>query len=141
VVSSPNAGTQGNQLAGVIALSAIDVWAVGARFTGSIYRTLTEHWNGSAWSVVTSPNKGTDTNELHAVAAVSTDNVWAFGSFADSTGRPHAHRTLKRHQVEDRGAPRAHCRGRLPVGRSGVERERRVGGRVRLKRFGPPDGG
>ena len=40
--------------------------------------TLTEHWNGTAWSVVASPNAGT-INSLQSVAAVSANDVWAVG--------------------------------------------------------------
>jgi hypothetical protein len=44
-----------------------------------IDRTLTEHWNGTAWSVVASPNVGATTTCSNAVAAVPGD-VWAVGS-------------------------------------------------------------
>src|SRR6476661_7078295 len=37
-----------------------DVWAVGAyNVAGGLLRTLTLHWNGSAWSQAPSPNAGT----------------------------------------------------------------------------------
>ena len=63
--------------------SATDVWAVGTRQDRSgaipIDRTLTEHWNGSSWSVVASPNVGGNDNLLNGVSANAGD-VWAVGS-------------------------------------------------------------
>ncbi len=86
VVPSPNVGQGGNDLFGVAAVSASDVWAVG-HYTVCCYstRTLTEHWNGSSWQVVKSPNVGRNSNELHSVAVVSADNIWAVGRHYNST--------------------------------------------------------
>jgi hypothetical protein len=58
IVPSPNGGTGYNYLASVSALTSNDVWAVGHNNTGafSINRTMTEHWDGTAWTVVPSPN-------------------------------------------------------------------------------------
>ena len=53
VVDSPNAGTLDNELRAVSAISSTDIWAVG--YAGNAqegYQTLTEHWDGSAWSIV-----------------------------------------------------------------------------------------
>src|SRR6266568_2398864 len=88
VVSSPNAGTQNNQLAGVTAVSATDIWAVG-NFEPAVnvaVQTLTEHWNGTAWSVVSSPGVGSGFNTLQAAAAVSTNEVWAVGQSSTASG-------------------------------------------------------
>src|SRR5690242_5087703 len=61
VVSSPNVWFDGNQLTAVAAISANDVWSVGYDFPdGGSETTITEHWNGSQWSVVNSPNPGQD---------------------------------------------------------------------------------
>ena len=60
------------------AVSSSDVWAVGSQ--GS--RTLTEHWDGTRWSVVTSPNPLPTTkgnNFLTSVTTVSSGDVWAVG--------------------------------------------------------------
>jgi hypothetical protein len=52
LVPSPNGRwSPYNALAGVAAIAASDVWAVGA--AGSY--TLVEHWNGSRWQIVPSP--------------------------------------------------------------------------------------
>ena len=61
IVSSPSPGKLQNELQGVSAISNTDVWAVG--FSNSRFaeasplgdHTLTEHWNGSNWSIVRSP--------------------------------------------------------------------------------------
>src|SRR5947209_7846495 len=48
VVSSPNIGTQNNELSGVTAVSATDIWAVGffQATSGGPQQTLTLHWDG-----------------------------------------------------------------------------------------------
>jgi hypothetical protein len=87
VVPSPNVGQGGNDLFGVAAVSASDVWAVG-HYTVCCYstRTLIEHWSGSSWQVVKSPNVGRNSNELHSVAVISADNIWAVGRHYNSNG-------------------------------------------------------
>jgi hypothetical protein len=73
-------------LDGVAAFAPDDVWAVG--FSGAIARTLAEHWNGSAWTVVPTANGNTasgGTNVLRAVAGVSTVDLWAVGSYLDAS--------------------------------------------------------
>src|SRR2546423_11818955 len=63
VVPSPNASNGFDHLQGTAAVAANDIWAVGyAAGTGLV----TEHWNGTQWSVITL----TITGELNAVAAV-----------------------------------------------------------------------
>ena len=67
-------------LAGVAAVSAHNIWAVGSSNNG----TLIEHWDGSSWSVVLSPNPGANGNLLEGVAAISARDIWAAGSSFDS---------------------------------------------------------
>jgi hypothetical protein len=74
-VSAPAAGSE-NELRDVHALAANDVWAVGSFDSTS---TLTEHWNGTTWSVVSSPNAATGTSALLAVHGIASDDVWAVG--------------------------------------------------------------
>jgi hypothetical protein len=83
VVPSPTpSGSNGSVLGAVKALSAKDVWAVGEYLNSSnVDQTLTEHWNGTSWSIVTSPNMGTSTNLLNGVTAVASNDVWAVGEF------------------------------------------------------------
>jgi hypothetical protein len=63
--------------------AANDVWVVGdwAGRTGAIYRTLIEHWDGTAWHIVQSPNP-TDNAGLFGVTALAPQNAWAVGSYA-----------------------------------------------------------
>src|SRR5207253_8357133 len=98
IVSSPNIGTNSDRFLGVSAVSANDVWAVGTYSTdGTNFLTLTQHWNGSAWSVVASPNPSTVRNILNAVAAVATNDVWAVGNYNTTmhTLTEHEHSTKR----------------------------------------------
>jgi hypothetical protein len=83
VVPSPNGGLETNNgLSAVTAIAANDVWAVGSfqsEAVGAEARTLTLHWNGTAWSIVPSANDGVEGNFLHGIAAVSSSDIWAVG--------------------------------------------------------------
>jgi hypothetical protein len=80
-------GASGNELFGVAVLSACDAWAVGDDVTSNGGRqTLTEHWNGSSWTVVPSPDPASPDNVLSSVRAVSRTNVWAVGYTAGGAG-------------------------------------------------------
>jgi hypothetical protein len=78
VVPSPNAGATSSLLSAVAALTATDVWAVGAAGSYPHFQTLIEHWNGTRWQVVPSRHQGA----LGGVTAVAADNVWAVGDLA-----------------------------------------------------------
>jgi hypothetical protein len=89
IIPTPNPGTStkcgtgysGSALTGVARVSSTNVWAVGY-ICGLQSKTLTEHWNGSKWTVVSSPNEtGADASTLVAVAALSANNVWAVGNY------------------------------------------------------------
>lgn len=71
-MATPTGSTQ-TTFAGVTAISATDLWAVGNYLTAAgDYSTLAEHWNGTAWSIVASPNvKGATDNQLTSVSAPS----------------------------------------------------------------------
>jgi len=64
-VGGPNTQTISNQLRGVIAVSANDVWAFGDTdaFGPSKIINLVLHWNGTAWAIVPSP----DPNPRHTL--------------------------------------------------------------------------
>jgi hypothetical protein len=87
IVPSPNGSGRDNRLNGVSTDGPGDAWAVGSAQTrGGRLRTLTLHWDGSAWKVVASPN--TDVrNQLDGVAAISPIQAWAVGSVEDDTTR------------------------------------------------------
>jgi hypothetical protein len=80
-VPSPNASSADNYLLGVSTLSPTDVWAVGyySNTVTQRYETLTEHWNGSVWTIVPSPNPAGWHNYLRAVDGVASNDVWAVG--------------------------------------------------------------
>src|SRR5262249_41972297 len=87
VVSSPNSSGSGDtNLGAVAAISPTDAWAVGSTVPSisAISSTLTEHWDGSKWSMVSSPNVGSFSNELLGVAAVASNDVWAVGLYVNS---------------------------------------------------------
>lgn len=87
VVSSPSPDT-GNALRAVTAVASNDVWAVGYYYESAtgLLKTLTEHYNGSSWSIVSSPSPGAYfSNILNGVTAVSATNVWAVGNYEDSS--------------------------------------------------------
>jgi len=99
IVPSPSPGTQrkcgsgysGSVLTGVTAIAGSDVWATGwicSPYEGYPAQTLTEHWNGSQWTVASSPNESeADYSVLQAVAAVATNDVWAVGNYQEGGGQ------------------------------------------------------
>jgi hypothetical protein len=80
LVRSANRGSADNQLRSVTAISRRDAWAVGWYVdpaTGT-NRLLTQHWDGSGWTVVPAPTRILGT--LAGVDAVATDDVWTVGA-------------------------------------------------------------
>ena len=81
LVASPN-GTGHNDIFATSAVSANDVWAVGAQTVGANDRTLAEHWNGTTWTIVPTPNPTTTYwDDLNGVVAIATNDVWAVGDY------------------------------------------------------------
>lgn len=76
-----------NSLAAVAARSGTDAWAVGTRRASPVaaFRTLAEHWNGSAWTTAVSPSPGSGDDSLSGVATVPGGGFWAVGSAGDAT--------------------------------------------------------
>src|SRR5439155_4669060 len=99
LIPSPNvitANTHG--LAKVAAISSTDVWAVGYYAGRDITdQALTEHWDGTQWSMVPSSNVASDTKKLLSVAALSAHDVWAVGYHIVATGTIGYQRTLTEH--------------------------------------------
>lgn len=86
IVSSSDVkpGIYYNYLTSVTAISSNDVWAVGDYYKNSaslVGYTLTEHWNGSRWSIVSSPNHGALGSTLAGVSADASNDVWAVGAY------------------------------------------------------------
>ena len=77
---NPNIKSWDNMLTSVSAISSNDVWTAGYYLTSAgMTRTLTEHWDGTAWTIVSSPNLGSGNNYLQGVVAFSANDVWAAG--------------------------------------------------------------
>jgi hypothetical protein len=82
IVSSPNpAGTIGAALVGVSCATVSDCDAVGNTYdsTDGVYVTLTEHYDGTAWSLVTSPNPSTSQNSQLLGVSCAAGTCWAVG--------------------------------------------------------------
>jgi hypothetical protein len=87
-VPSPSPSSSDSALQAVSATSASNAWAVGQYFppTGPV-KTLTLHWDGTAWTQVPSPSPGNispthfPANDLAGVAALSASNAWAVGDY------------------------------------------------------------
>jgi hypothetical protein len=79
IVTSPNEATTGTGfLQSVVCSNASDCWAVGDFHSGS--KTLIEHWDGAAWTIIDSPNNP-GYNRLNAVTCPSASDCWAVGNF------------------------------------------------------------
>lgn len=89
-VASPSRLGVHNYLTSVTAISTDDVWAVGYTWAAhtSYQKTLIEHWDGTAWSILTSPNPGQKLvyNQLLSVHGLAADDLWAVG-FYDGPGQ------------------------------------------------------
>jgi len=92
-IVSPNpnlANGSNNQLFGLTAISATDVWAVG--FTGDFnngFAPLTLHFDGTSWNVIAAvtPSTGVTGDYFAAVSAVASNDVWAVGQSRGSSTR------------------------------------------------------
>jgi hypothetical protein len=69
----------GNTLVGVSGTSPSDVWAVGDWWISGPHHSLTEHWNGSALTVVPTPDSAYG-ESLSAVSARRANDAWAVGT-------------------------------------------------------------
>jgi hypothetical protein len=100
IVPSPNVPPQRpgvvvrDLLTSVTAVGPSNVWAAGysidvASGSGQPNKSVIEHWNGSAWSIVPSPSPQGH-NTLTGISAISASDIWAvgFGSNDVSTGVP-----------------------------------------------------
>ena len=86
IMTSPNrvgSGTPNNYLNGVSCRSTTSCFAVGfSIFHG--WKTLVEHWNGRAWSIMTSPNP--TGFQYHVLGGVSCPSVTSCYAVGDSQG-------------------------------------------------------
>jgi hypothetical protein len=91
LVSSPNRG--GLSVLEAVVADTSNVWAVGYSSDSSFKNTytLTEHWNGTSWSIISSPNTHSGINLLLGVARIpKATQVWAVGYSEDIFGNDYA---------------------------------------------------
>lgn len=90
IVSSPNVGSQDNQLKSVSCVSTSSCFAVGYYQAGNPYpyETLTELWNGTTWTTVSSPSPGSVENILEGVSCTATNFCFGVGDIVASISPP-----------------------------------------------------
>ena len=87
IAATPDRLTTPNTLFAAAAFAPDDGWAVGSyTLAGDDVRTLTEHWDGAAWTVVPGADVVSGTNVLLGVAAIAAGDVWAAGYAAPPGG-------------------------------------------------------
>jgi hypothetical protein len=87
-----------NELRSVAASNPNNVWAVGAVTDGhGAYQPLTEHWDGSSWSIVATPAVPGRDGQLSAVTVIDSADAWAVGSYVSGDGASAAPQTLTEH--------------------------------------------
>jgi len=88
-VPSPNGPKPSNALSGV-AIDATGAWAVGASYDDLTvqYRTLTERWDGTSWSLIPSPSPAS-VSSLEGVVS-GPGGTWAVGAAGVKTLALHA---------------------------------------------------
>ena len=77
-----------NVLSGIAAVSATDIWAAGYTTDPStgLQQTLTEHWDGTSWSVIASPNAApAGSSTLAGVTALGDGTVVAVGTISTNS--------------------------------------------------------
>jgi hypothetical protein len=77
--STPVSNTNGS-LNSVMAFHNGQAWAVGFQFNHAAL-TLTELWDGTAWTLVSSPNLSAWNNVLLGIAGTGVNDVWAVGEY------------------------------------------------------------
>jgi hypothetical protein len=88
IVPTPDATTNtSNNFNAVGAVSTTSVFASGDYYNASagVFRTLTAHWNGQAWTLLASANAGNVFTVLAGVAAVSPTEVVSVGSYVSGS--------------------------------------------------------
>jgi hypothetical protein len=83
--TAPDPKPECSGFASVAAESPGDVWAVGEQGLGDCvpWGTLTEHWNGTAWSLVSSDSPAGTNDYLDGVGVAGPKDDWAVG-FAET---------------------------------------------------------
>jgi hypothetical protein len=85
--STPNPGSQHNQLFGVSCTSSTHCTAVGTQYSGEGFKTLGMTWNGTSWSAQTTPNPtGALDAEARDVSCTSSTACTAVGFYYNGNG-------------------------------------------------------
>jgi phosphatidylinositol-3-phosphatase len=98
VVSSPNTGTNDNDLWSVAGRNPGDIWAVGSLLpnaNATIVQTLALHYDGSTWTRVPTANVGKQANYLYGLAVLPDGTAWATGTYTVAAG--HTDKALTEH--------------------------------------------
>jgi hypothetical protein len=87
---NPNGGSSNgnNVLSGIAAVAATDIWAAGYTTDPStgLQQTLTEHWDGTSWSVIASPNAApAGSSTLAGMTALGDGTVVAVGTISNNS--------------------------------------------------------
>ena len=86
VTTGDPSSTQNNYLVDVSCVGSDDCWAVGTYVDASVVgHALSEHWDGSGWSVVATAPSSFQTS-LGGVVCPSISTCWAVGSVASGSG-------------------------------------------------------
>jgi hypothetical protein len=83
IIPNPSPEREGGLL-DIVAISSDDVWAIGfaSDQNGNGPYGLTQHWDGTHWSVVAAADPGSKFWHFEGVAAAAWDDVWAVGNTA-----------------------------------------------------------
>ncbi len=78
LTTTPDPGSDGNQLWSVACASSSECWAVGQTTTLPAQSALILEWTGTAWNQVTAADPSSN-DSLNGVTCVSTTDCWAVG--------------------------------------------------------------
>src|SRR2546427_8867020 len=111
IVATPNAPMDWSRLYGVAATSSNDVWAVGAsQDVASVPgRTLVEHWDGTAWSIVPSSEPGRRRERAEGRGGRVRERRLGRWLLRRMVPVEHAHPALGRRELEPGPEPESEC--------------------------------
>jgi hypothetical protein len=87
VVAEDGCQQSQNDLTGVTAVAANNVWASGYEIeSNNFHRPYVLHWDGKNWSLMKTPNAGNTGSSLFGLTALSASDVWAVGHSQNGNG-------------------------------------------------------
>jgi len=81
----PPSPSPGN-ITSIAVVTDTDVWSVGFQLQDGVNVVLTQHWDGSTWSVVPAQLPSDPYSFFQGVIALNSRNVWAVGYSLDADG-------------------------------------------------------